>query len=30
MNGKYRKNERAYGNRLSGYGITIVSNETLR
>lgn len=30
MKGKYRKNERACGNRLSGYGITIVSNETLR
>jgi hypothetical protein len=30
MNGKYRKEERACGNRLSGYGITIESNETLR
>jgi len=30
MNGKYRTDERAYGNGLSGYGITIVSNETLR
>jgi hypothetical protein len=27
--GKYRANETAYGNTLSGYGITIVLNETL-
>ena len=30
VNGKCWKNERAYGNRLSVYGSTIVSNETLR